>query len=222
MSPRQLPTPRPLLPEVERFRAWAAEHTAGPHSAEWECDYPDWENLYAAVLGFVATRPIGTWSTEELDAVLYSVARDNEDHYLSEEIADRHPALLLDLAEAAVPADEAEGKWQLAYELGQSEREPERRDAVLLKLARDENEYVRRRSLGALTRVKAATTEAVALEAWAHPDVYHEYSKMMALTALAYIGSSHLEHYLMEAERDTRQYLVAAAARIRSGDLGTL
>jgi HEAT repeat protein len=88
---------------------------------------------------------------------------------------------------------------------------------LLLILARDEHEYVRRRALGALARLGSSAVEPLAREAWHRPDEHQEWARMMALDCLHRIGSPHLEPFLAEAERDERQHLRDFAKRIRQG-----
>ena len=80
-----------MIQEVDRFRQWASTR---PRGGEWESDYDDWGAVYDAVLQFVSQNDFQNWSVEELEAVLYAVARDNELEHLAGEIRDRHPDLL--------------------------------------------------------------------------------------------------------------------------------
>ena len=208
-----------LLSEVGRFRAWASSYPFAGRSGEWECEYEDWCALHKAVSVFIEGSPVATWSEEEFAAVLYVIARDNETQYLSRGIRERVPMALLDLAEAALRIGEAEAKWQFAEELGHFYGEPSRRNKLLLSFARDDNEYVRRRSLQALARIGSAATEAIALEAWSRHDESQEYARMMALWALHRIGSSHLTRLLHEAAQDNYPHLAAYALKVENDDV---
>ena len=90
-----------LIAEVGRFRTWASSYPPGPRSGEWECDYGQWNDLYDAVLGHVAASPLEAWSDEQLQAILYALARDNESQHLAKEIGLHHPATLVALAREA-------------------------------------------------------------------------------------------------------------------------
>lgn len=209
-----------LLTEVARFRGWAADnYPPDQRNGEWECDYEQWGPLHEAVLAFVTARPLSSWSDEELRAVLYAVARDNEIQHLAREIRRRHPDLLVGLARAAVAVGERDDRWQLAEELGHLDRPGGEVEGVLLQLARDEDEYVRRRALGALLRLGSSAVEQLALEAWHRPDPDQEWARMMALACLFKVGSPHLEPLLAEAERDGRPYLSGYAERVRRGQV---
>lgn len=209
-----------LLPTVEHFRSWAAAYPAAERRGEWECGYEDWGTLYEAVLTFVNQRPFPSWSGDELSAVLYAVARDNEIGHLSRKIREHGDGLLLNLTEAGVRVGEADAKWQLAAQLGHAVEDAPRRDQLLQTLAQDGHEYVRRRALESLARTESPATEQVALEAWSRADESQQWARMMALWALHHIRSSRLEPLLAEAERDERPYLSEYAAKVRRGEEG--
>ncbi len=215
-----------LMAEVGRFRTWAGsdppatrsrEQTLYHADGEWECDYPHWPELYAAVMEHVAASPPEVWSDEQLQAVLYALARDNEGERLGEEIRLHHPTTLIALAKAALLDGEFEARWQLADQLGQLERDLGEVERLLLTLVRDEDEYVRRCALKSLARIDSPSAEQLALEAWHKPDEHQEWARMMALDCLHRIGSPHLERLLAEAARDERQHLRDFARRIQQG-----
>lgn len=208
-----------LMTEVGRFRAWADATFPDHRSGEWECSYEGWGGLYGAVLEFVAARPFETWSPEEVRAVLYAIARDNEMQYLAREVRRQHPALLAPLTRASIEAGERDDRWQLAEELGQFGRAGGEEERLLLRLVRDENEYVRRRALNALARSGSSTVEQLALEAWRRPDPDQQWARMMALWSLHRVGSRLLGPLLVEAERDPREHLRAFAERVRRGEV---
>lgn len=216
-SPQRCSQVVDLLTEVGRFRAWADSYPHAVRTSEWECDYDSWPSLYDAVLEFVASRPLESWSADEFQAVLYAIARDNEMQHLAREIRRRRPELILPLAGAAIRIGERDDRWQLAEELGQLGRSGGEAERLLLRLAHDEHEYVRRRALGALARLGSPLVEELALEAWHRPDEDQEWARMMALECLRSVGSPHLEPLLAEAERDAREYLPGFAKGLRRG-----
>jgi hypothetical protein len=203
-----------LLTEVTRFRTWASEHFPGRRLGEWECDYDHWDDFYAAVLNHVAASEPEAWSGDEMQAVLYSLARDNEREHIAEVIRTRYPATLVALANAALVQSEPDARWQLADQLGHLGHRGDEVERSLLCLALDETEYVRRRALGALVRVGSPAVEQLALDAWHRPDEHQEWARMKALYCLYRIGSPHLERLLTEAEQDERQHLRQFARRI--------
>lgn len=150
-----------LLEEIARFRQWAGStYPEQPRYGEWECDYPHWGPLYKAVLEFVIARPYSDWSREEREAVLYSLARDNEMEHLAEEIRTQQPETLVRLAEWAIHEAEPDAKWQLAEQLGIIGQGRGNVEPLLVALANDTDEYVRRRALSSLARLAAHKNSA--------------------------------------------------------------
>jgi HEAT repeat protein len=208
-----------LLTEVNRFKKWADAYPPGPRSGEWECNYPDWEPLHAAVLEFLNCRPVVAWSAQEREAVLYTLARDNEIQYLAREIRKRGPATLLRLAQEATRTGEGDAKWQLAEQLGQLQTDGSAAEPILLQLAGDENEYVRRRALMALARLGSSAVEELGLREWQRPHEDQQWMRMAVLWSLHRVGSPLLPGLLEEAERDSRTYLRDFAERVRQGQV---
>jgi hypothetical protein len=209
-----------LLTEVSRFRNWAeAAHPPGRRHGEWECNYEDWGSLYEAALNFVTVRPFESWSTDEVLAGLYAIARDNEMQHLAGEIRRLKPDLLAPLTRASIEIGEREDRWQLAEELGQLGRVGGDEERLLLILSRDEHEYVRRRALQSLSRLGSPAVEELVLEEWHRPDPAQQWSRMNALWCLHRIGSPNLDRFLAEAEKDPGEHLREFAGRVRRGEI---
>lgn len=208
-----------LTSQVKCFQKWADAYPPDCRYGEWECDYPDWKSLYEAVLEFVADHPFGEWSTEQLEAVFYALARDNECQYLAEQICERHHETLIELAAASISLGEPDAKWQLAEELGQLQSSRGRTEKILLDFSRDTDEYVRRRALMSLARIESGSVEKLALATWHQPHKNQQWSRMAVLWSLHRVGSSHLEPLLAEAELDSRPHLSAYARRVRQGQV---
>lgn len=151
--------------------------------------------------------------------MLFAVARDNEIQYLSRAIHESSGDLLMELAEASIRCGEPDAKWQFAEELGQVRGTSQRGEELLLALARDPNEYVRRRALQSLARIRSAATERVALEAWSRPNEQQQWSRMMALWALRHVGSDQLQRLLIEAMEGEGTLLSQYAAKIGRGEI---
>lgn len=199
-----------LHKEVEKFKTWAAGYPIEGRSGEWECDYSEWGDLHAQVLSFITATPFSDWTTEQVDDVLYAVARDNEIEHLSEEIA-KQPNLLLELAEASVGSEERDAKWQLAVQLGQQAIYSARSEEILLKLVNDEDEYVRRRALLSLGANRSAAAISLAERAW---DTGHEYQRIAALWVIKDCAPAMLSVYVDKAHKDGRQYVVQNAHEV--------
>jgi hypothetical protein len=204
-----------LIAEINRFREWAKAYPEEQRSGEWECGYNFWGDIYDAFLEFTNVRPFESWSPNELETVLYAIARDNELEHLAGEIRRRYPDLLLKLAREAIRIGERDNRWQLSEQLGYV-RDLGEAERLLLILAHDEDEYVRRRSLNSLARLGSPAVEKLALEAWNRPDPAQEWARMMALDCLQMVGSPSLEPLLAEAEKDERKYLAEFAKGIRA------
>jgi hypothetical protein len=209
-----------LIGEVGRFRAWT-DATCPPDRrfGEWECNYDEWGSFYEAFLQFIAARPFESWSPEEIRAVLYAIARDNEMEHLAGEVRRQHPDLLAQLTRASIEVGEREDRWQLAEELGQLGRAGGEEERLLLVLARDKHEYVRRRALGSLARLGSSAVERLALETWHRPDPEQQWARMMALWSLHRVGSPQLEHLLAKAEQDPGEHLREFVNRVRRGEV---
>jgi hypothetical protein len=206
-----------LVSEVERFRAWALSLPSN-RTGEWECDYDSWSSLYNAAFAFFRSRPFETWTDEELRAVLYAIARDNEAEQIVNSLGSEHPELLVLVAEASLGKGERDALWQLGHALGFLKRQGGTEERVLLAMARDEDEYVRRRALGALARLGSPAVEALAMAAWHRKDTDQEWARMMVLWALKQIGSPLFGGLLSEATVDQRVHLREYASRLQRGE----
>ncbi|WP_309687503.1 HEAT repeat domain-containing protein [Armatimonas sp.] len=204
-----------LLTEVERFQRWADAYPVDQRSGEWETFYEDWNDLYDAVFDYVTNHPFIVWSVQNINLILYAIARDNALGYIAREILDRFPELILPLTRAAIASGEPDARWQLAMMLSLLSQETLEPRHLLLILVQDNNEYVRRKSLYCLAHLRAPEVEDLALEAWNRPDPAQEYARMMALSCLQQVHSLKLDTLLVEAERDERQYLQQYAQRMR-------
>ena len=196
--------------EVARFQEWVAGIPVDMRLGEWECDYSDWGPLLKAAELLLQTVPVGTWTDAMVKDFLYALARDNEAEFIACELASRSETLLL-LAAQAIRSDEPDAKWQIAAQLGDLHGSAQEAEALLIHLVQDVDEYVSRRALGALGKLKSVSTEAFAERAWR---TGHEYQRIAALWALKDVGSSKLCDYLRQAEEDGREYVVRNAKEI--------
>lgn len=130
--------------EVANFRRWASESGKHPGcSAEWECDYPNWLELYTAVEKFLESATNRLLASDELDLLIYSLARDNEDEHILE-LLERFPKTAMQLAQAGLNYSDINARWQIAVLLGRI-KTPESIE-LLQQYISDEAEYVRRRA----------------------------------------------------------------------------
>lgn len=205
-----------FLEEVELFRAWARSSDSEPRFAEWQLDYTQWESIYAAATVFLTAVPVAAWNARNIGALLDIIEADWDIQQVAGSLA-QHPDKLLRLAELALhETSHADAKWQLALELGPLAPRSTEAERLLLAFAHDEDEYTRRRALGALAKIDSPHVAGLIEPAWSSGD---EYQRMMALFALAKTSSPDLGKYLQMAEADGREYLLAYAAKIRAGQV---
>jgi HEAT repeat protein len=199
--------------EVARFRSWADEYD-GPRQGEWECNYPHWPAFYGATLAYITDSQVDEWDDTIADALLYAIARDNEIEYIARHLGQMSEKLFA-LVHAALRAGERDAQWQLAEQLAHF---PDRQETepLLLALAANADEYVRRRALMALGNIKSVKVETLVGQAWDSGD---EYQRMAVLDALHNLQSPRLARYLELAQEDGRKYLTGFADRIRRGEL---
>lgn len=202
-----------LQVEVTRFKQWASGISLDTRSGEWECDYPEWRSFWAAAKCLVETVPLATWTDATTEDFVYALARDNEVEVIADDLGSRSEALLT-LAARALRSVETDAKWQIAAKLGELNEHKLEAEALLIQFVQDADEYVSRRSLLALGRLKSGKAEPFAERAW---QTGHEYQRIAALWALKDVQSSKLNDYLLLAEEDGREYVVCNAAEIRAG-----
>jgi HEAT repeats len=202
-----------LIYEAQKFRNWADRtYPAGvTRHGEWECEYDDWGSLYSAYVSHLGRYDPQDWKTEDLDLLLYVLARDNENQTLQAEL-EKRSAHLIEMAKLALSRScDYEARWQIADALGNLKGSLV--DPLLELFFSDEHEYVRRRALLSLGRIGSLKTEELVPNAWQTGD---EYQRMSALASLNSMNSPLLPMYLKLAEQDGRQYLLREALRIRA------
>lgn len=198
-----------LAREIARFERWAASLT-GPRSGEWECGYSHWPARYTAVDRMIAAVEVEHVSNADVSHLLQCLARDNECEHIAKQL-DVHPGLLFVLAQAALASVEPDAKWQLAERLGRRDDRREEAEHLLLQFVRDDDEYVSRRALLALSRLGSRQTETLAGQAWA---TGHEYQRIAAQWALGAVASPRLAEYLALARQDGRPFLLHNAMEL--------
>lgn len=198
-----------LQEEVERFKEWAASYPAHQRTGEWECDYEQWQPLWAAAIAVLESIPSSAWTEKCCANLLYVIARDNEMERIADELAGR-PDALLELARLAIESSERDAKWQLAVQLGALATDKEEAETLLLRLVQDEDEYVSRRSLLALGTLKSVHAESLAERAWL---TGHEYQRIAALWVFKDVAPSKLDQYVRLAKEDGRKFVVENAQR---------
>ena len=144
---KHVPGGTALATEVAKFREWAIIRKSPDYPGrishgvgEWECDYPNWQSLYAAVGDTLAVTARGTVADGELELLLYVLARDNEDEYVLK-MLEQFPGIAMQVVEVAVSFPEVDARWQAAVLAGRIGAA-----AIVRRFLNDEVEYVRRRA----------------------------------------------------------------------------
>lgn len=200
-----------FLAAVAGFKSWAAKIPQDDRYGEWECDYPSWADIYTEWTSLMANLEVSEWTLSLTETALYAVARDNECQFLSRQIP-LHVLRLL--AKAARDCSEPDAKWQLAVELGKSSINNQ---DILLALANDENEYVRRRAVQSLARLGSTYAAELALREWEKAADDFPWSRMNALWVLYRVSSPSLTTLLPLALNSPNKYLKAYAEKIQAG-----
>lgn len=196
-----------LQEEVERFKEWAALYPIHQRTGEWECDYGQWQPLWAAAIAVLESLPPSAWTEKCCANLLYAIARDNEVESIAGALEGK-PDALLELARLAIESSERDAKWQLAARLGPLAADKLEAEMLLLRLVDDEDEYVSRRSLLALGAMKSVHAEPLAERAWL---TGHEYQRIAALWVLKDVAPSKLAQYVRLAREDGRKFIVENA-----------
>ncbi|RYD29755.1 MAG: HEAT repeat domain-containing protein [Verrucomicrobiaceae bacterium] len=195
-----------LQDEVARFRTWAIGREGS--YGEWECDYNDWSAFWKASENAIAEAERGQLDSDDALNLLYGIARENETQWLRRFLIG-YPRTLRSLAIRSASYPDGDAKWQLACSIADACLP----DAVeiLQPFLRDEDEYVRRRSLLALSPLCPSQAELLAITGI---DSANEYSRMAALEVLHDIGSDHFSDAALRLCADPNEYVPKRAEEL--------
>ncbi len=204
-----------LFIEIDKFDTWAQSHfniLQDDIGGEWECNYENWADIYKSFEEFILSTEPQTLTHNEKQRLLYIIARDNETEYLSSILNEQ---FLIILTEFSIVYGHRDDKWQLAVQI---HKLADRQKAFILleKLVNDDEEYVNRRSLMELARLKSEKVEFYADKFW-YKDKYgemEEYQKIAVLHSLKSINSKFLDNYIELAKQSGKRYLVENAEKI--------
>jgi hypothetical protein len=205
---------RNFVDAVGRFRAWALTVPEDTRYGEWECDYSHWAEIYSSWRKLLAAGEIEHWEPELIDTALFAIARDNECQLLANEVPRKSLGFL---AVHAIARSEPDARWQLAVELG--EIPTAETEALLLRLVKDGDEYVRRRALQSLARINSGAVTELALQEWTRAPDDMPWSRMNALWALHRVASPALELRVKEALSSSNELLREYAGRLSRGEI---
>ena len=202
---------------IDKFDLWAQTQFDIPQNdigGVWEYDYENWKDIYKSFEDFILTTDPQKLTDNQKERLLYIIARDNENEYLAG-VLDTH--FLTILTEYSISNGNREDKWQLAIQLHKL-TDKQKALTLLEKFVNDEEEYVSRRSLMELAKLKSEKVEFYAERFW-NKDKYgymEEYQKIAVLHSLKIINSKLLNNYIERAKQSGQKYLIENANQIES------
>lgn len=199
-----------LQEEVTRFRTWAVGREGS--YGEWECDYADWPTFLKASEDTIIEAERGQLDSNDAINLLYAIARDNEIEWLRRFLID-HPRTLRSLAKQAASHPDYATRWQLACSVADA-RLPDAVE-ILQPYLIDQDEYVRRRSLLALSPLCPSQAELLAI---AGVNSTNEYLRMVALKVLHDIRSGHFTEVAVRLCADPNEYVHKLAAELLANE----
>lgn len=188
-----------LKTEVVKFKQWQPPHEQ--RNGEWECDYDQWDDLWAAAKSAVFRFKDGDIPDDVANDLLFAIARDNETELIREHLIE-FPLLLSKLAKHVIPSQDQDAKWQIAVSV--SEAKLYNAADLIRPFLFDEYEYVRRRSLMAIAPFSPSEAEEIAI---ANLREKNEYTRIAALHVLHMVDSPKLKECLESHESDPSEYV---------------
>lgn len=193
-------------------------HKKYPHigedndNGEWVfCD--EFDRMCDSFRAVAANTAVQDLTSETIEDLLYTIARDNECPMLINEISSD---LYRVLCKAVLDTPYTNAKWEFAETLKDHGEDEEIRP-LIFEFLDTGDEYTERMALRSLAFLYPEKTEEYAEKFWSR-EIYKndEYQKIMVLHALNIIGSSKLSHYLDMACRSSMKYLKENADAIRA------
>lgn len=150
-----------LFTEIDNFNHWAEANATIPQDdrdGEWECNYEHWNVIYSSFEDFLNTTIPTDWQNQIKNQLLYIIARDNDAEHLASLVAKNESALYV-LSTYAVLSGPRDAKWQLATQLYRL-KDKKRALELLEEFVNDPEEYVNKRALLELAKLKSNKIEA--------------------------------------------------------------
>lgn len=200
---------------LEGLYSWA-DGKYGRHeniAGEWECEYPAWHEIWPPVEQLILLGEERALGREVVELVLDAMARDNETEQIADFVAER-PNVVEVVATAAVRHRDPGARWQAAVAVGRcASIGPDEAERLLVPFRADNDEYVRRRAMLALSRKAPRSPEVLAwaMEAWASG---HEYQRMAALEVVHSARDARFQEWALEASRGSDGHLRAFASKM--------
>jgi hypothetical protein len=197
-----------MIAEYKKFRQWEqSEYPYYDRFGEWEVQYPDWDHIYSE---FDRWLKFSSENEKDYDAVLFLIARDNEDEVLSEKLTD-FPDIALKLAKYSITTLNSDAKWQLAKIIAKIPGDEI--DTVIFKLSIDRSYYVQRICMMESAKRKSQYAKEMVEWSW---ETHEEYLMISALWSLHYLDDRDLDRLLERAMQSNIPFLINAANEIRA------
>ncbi|MBK8489838.1 MAG: HEAT repeat domain-containing protein [Saprospirales bacterium] len=206
-----------LKQEIEKFKKWSRSLSEIPEperGGEWEENYTEWCIINELFYEFIATENYLYWENEDIEYILYLIARNNETEDFIEKIAEQQPKSLELLANKSLEFGERDSKWQIAINLDKFPNK-EIAKSLLERFLKDGDEYVRRMALMTISKFNHSRLEEFCKEAWNREDKWQEYQRIAVLHSLETANSPELEKYFKLAIEDGRQYLIMNVNKLK-------
>ena len=195
-----------ILQAVSKFKEWeSSEYPCYKKYGEWECDYDDWQEIYALVDQWINNV---NWGDEIVDSVLFFMARDNECEIIRGKLSGK-PDIYVKLAKLSLISLHSDAKWQLATLI--SENNSQDSCSLLHELWNDKSYYVQRICMMESAKLNSPYSNKMIEWAWLTHD---EYQRISALWSLYWINDKDLLKYLHLANELKMEFLVKAAGEI--------
>lgn len=193
-----------LYREIRSFKLWAEKNHPNwdeeNDNGEWEIGVDNhFDEMVNAALNVIENINSSDASEDIIDALLFSIARDNECEMLADTLI-KYEGWFKILAQKSIDSKYINAQWQIAKRLGKVEK---CRD-LIYEFIESDNEYTSRMALQALADIDPEKAEEYAIKFWnrgKYPEGSYEdeYQKIMSLHVLHKIESEKLDEYCEKA-----------------------
>lgn len=209
-----------LKAEVKKYKKWLSKYypEIDENNDNGETIGPNFDAMISSATEYIEeTKPYDT-SDEDIDAILYCMARDNESEVLADCLSEQYE-WFSKLAEVCIKTNYTTAKWQLAKRLPKYKNDDKIANLIYDYIKIDD-EYTQRMSLFSLAEIYPDAAEKYAVDFWKRDkykgDSYsEEYQKIMVLYVLEKIKSNKLSYYIEEAKKSDYIYLKKMQKKLR-------
>ena len=213
---------RNLYLEVYKFKNWAKENYPERNekndNGEWELGCTsNFDEMCDAARHIFKSYDSSDATNALVDALLYTVARDNECEILADELIQYGEWFSL-LAEKSLESKYINAQWQFAKRIGKCDSCD---NNLIFKFIESSDEYTSRMSLQTMAEIYPEKAEKYAVCFW-NRGIYEtgtyedEYQKIMVLHVLRQIKSPLLEDYIAKSMELDYKYLIENAEEIKA------